>query len=117
MLSEPRWGVGLPAMPALIQANRMAHNRPVLWGGLMAPPRWVGDHLDDKNKDQPTAHDLHKILNRRFELAWVFSAIAGLLNVLAIYDAFAGPVPPPPDDEKKKGKKKNSNETASQPSA
>jgi hypothetical protein len=108
-------GVGLPAMPALIQANRMANNRPVLWGGLMAPPRPANAREDDKNFGQPTAHEIHRYLNRRFELAWVFSTIAGLLNVLAIYDAFAGPVPVPVDDKKKK--RKESLETAAQTSA
>jgi hypothetical protein len=31
-------------------------------------------------------------LNRRFDLGTVYTVIAGLLNILAIYDAFAGPV-------------------------
>ena len=47
---------------------------------------------DDPNFDQPTAHDLHKLLHRYFELAGFFTMVAGLLNVLAIYDAWAGPV-------------------------
>ena len=31
-------GVGLPALPALVQANRMSNHRKVWWGGFMAPP-------------------------------------------------------------------------------
>lgn len=88
-------GVGLPALPALVQANRMANHRPVLWHGLMAPPRLSpapnGDR-QDPNLDQPTAGELNYQLNHYFELATFFTAIAGLLNVLAIYDAWAGPV-------------------------
>ncbi len=82
--------VGLPALPALVQASRMSHHEAVWWGGFMAPPR--PKVCEDANKDQPTLHDLNRVLARRFELAWVFTTIAGLLNVLAIYDAFAGPV-------------------------
>ena len=95
-------GIGLPALPALVQAARMNNHDPVWFGGFMAPPR--PDRLDgnDPNKNQPTLHDLHRVLNRRFELGWVFTTIAGLLNVLAIYDACAGPVPVVQNDKKKK---------------
>ena len=42
----------------------------------------------------------NKRLNRYFELGTVYTMIAGLLNILAVYDAFAGPVPPEvPSDE------------------
>jgi hypothetical protein len=84
-------GVGLPAFPALFQAYQMNHNRAVILDGFMAPPRPVQVGLDDKNKEQPTAHDLNYLLNRSFELATIFTAVAGLLNVLVIYDAWAGP--------------------------
>jgi hypothetical protein len=89
-------GVGLPAMPALIQANRMANNKRVWWSGFMAPPRIAplpgADVRDDANADQPTPHELHLKLHRYFELGTVYTMIAGLLNVLAIYDAWGGPV-------------------------
>ena len=58
----------------------------------MAPPRAVQVQPNDKNEGQPTAHDLNYLLNRTLELATIFTAVAGLLNVLAVYDAFAGPV-------------------------
>ncbi|MBU4273690.1 MAG: hypothetical protein KKE86_08690 [Planctomycetes bacterium] len=96
--------VGLPALPAMIQASRMNHHKPVWWGGFMAPPR--PKPCNDANKDQPTLHDLHRVLNRYFELAWVFTTIAGLLNVLAIYDAWAGPMTTTPG-----GKKEESTES------
>jgi hypothetical protein len=86
-------GVGLPAMPALIQANRMAGNKRVWWSGFMAPPRSDRAERDDVNADQPTAHELQLRLHRFFELGTVYTMIAGLLNVLAIYDAWGGPVP------------------------
>lgn len=95
-------GVGLPALPALIQANSMNNHRRVFLGGFMAPPRPINTPHDDPNFDQPTAHDLHKQLGRYLELAGFFTMVAGLLNVLAIYDAWAGPVAirPPVKEEK-----------------
>ena len=54
------------------------------------------------NADQPTADELNKHLNRYFDLATFYATVAGLLNVLAIYDAWAGPVvvkPAKKDDE------------------
>jgi len=86
-------GVGLIALPALVQANRMYANKPVWWGGFMAPPRLDGGgRADDANCDQPTAHRLHRELPRLFELGTVYTMIGGLLNILAIYDAWGGPV-------------------------
>jgi hypothetical protein len=37
-----------------------------------------------------------------FELGSLFTAVAGLLNLLAIFDAFAGPMPLPHTDERRK---------------
>jgi hypothetical protein len=84
-------GVGLPALPALVQAIRMNKGQKVFFGGFMSPPRPVEVPPGDLNEDQPTAHDLNFWLNRHFELATIFTAVAGLLNILVIYDAFAGP--------------------------
>jgi hypothetical protein len=92
-------GVGLPALPALIQANWMNNHRKVFLGGFMAPPRPIDTSREDPNFNQPTAHDLHSLLARYLELAGFFTMVAGLLNVLAIYDAWAGPVAPPPAKE------------------
>ena len=30
--------------------------------------------------------------DKRFDLGWVYTVIAGVLNILVIYDALAGPV-------------------------
>ena len=69
-------------------------------GGIMAPPR-----------DPETLSNWHKELNMRFELGTLYTMVAGLLNILAIFDAYGGPVIAqpsrqergPPDDEKGKG--------------
>ena len=65
-------GVGLPALPALLQANWMNNHRKVAWDGFMAPPRPINMPPDDPNYDQPTAHDLNKLLNRYFEIGGPF---------------------------------------------
>ena len=72
-------------------------------GGVMAPPR-----------TQDELSDWHKTLNMRFELGTLYTMIAGLLNVLAIWDAYGGPVVSepgkpergPPEDDKSKDKDK-----------
>jgi hypothetical protein len=74
--------VGLPSLPAVVLA----------WSGgesffgtrWYVPPTIIGGK-------SPELDDLHLRLNRRFELGTVFTMIAGLLNVLAIYDAVCGP--------------------------
>lgn len=101
-------GVGLAALPALIQARQ----GPVLGFDFMAPPAnadaWrrqaelaahqaqQAGRADSNLVKYQSPDELawwHKYLNRYFELGMVYTMIAGLLNVLAIYDAYAGPVP------------------------
>lgn len=83
-------GVGLPALPALVQANRARNDRKLLFGGVMAPPSFPG-RPNTANPDNPTEHELHRQLHRYWDLGTVYTMIAGLLNVLAIYDAWGGP--------------------------
>jgi TM2 domain-containing membrane protein YozV len=74
-------GVGLPALPALVQTYLVRNGRAPLVGGVMAPPATMGE-----------LNDWYRQLHRYFELGTVYTMIAGLLNVLAIYDAWGGPV-------------------------
>jgi len=78
--------VGLPALPAVVQWMRANDDKPPLWNGFMAPPNLARRNADGDELDQ-----IHKRLNRFFELGTVYTMIAGLLNVLVIYDALAGP--------------------------
>jgi hypothetical protein len=97
-------GVGLPAAPAVAQSLTVRGGNPPMLNGLMAPP-----------KDQATLSAWHKDLNMRFELGTLYTMIAGLLNVLAIWDAYGGPVITepgkpergPPADDKPKDKKES----------
>ena len=74
-------GVGLPALPALLQNYLVRHGKAPLLGGLMAPPASAAE-LNEWNRS----------LNRYFDLGTVYTMIAGLLNILALYDAWGGPV-------------------------
>ncbi len=99
---EKRWqyfcqlGVGLPALPAVVQAQRVREGRDPLFGGLMAPPLIAPDHPQGP-VDQLA--DWHKDYHLYFELGTLYTMIAGLLNVLAIYDAYGGPVILHPEEE------------------
>jgi hypothetical protein len=103
-------GAGLPALPAVVQAYRTSRQQPALFGGFMAPPMLPDE---DWRRDDPkwqANHDelakLHYDLNRNFDLGTLYTMVAGLLNVLVIYDAWGGPMRPPVQDERTKRKKK-----------
>lgn len=94
-------GAGLVALPALVQANRMRqHTDPrtgqtdseyePLWGGLMAPPRRpvIEDNADD-------IAAWYARLGAGYEMGTWYTMIAGLLNILVIYDAYSGPLSTP----------------------
>jgi len=92
---ERRWsylgqiGVGLPAAPALVQAIRVRSGREPL-GTFMAPPRLAADGVVPGGR--MTLDEIHRRLGRYFELGTTYTFVAGLLNVLVIMDAWAGPV-------------------------
>ncbi len=145
--------VGLPSMPAIVQAIRMSgdHPKAPLFDGFMAPPLLPGqkvpaawaegqikqgefdqgdfpDLRDDRPREFVTymtdgfqgsrkladANNAREPFNQTsdwnlrmgpfFELGTVYTLIAGLLNILAIYDAWGGPAVLPslePSPEKK----------------
>ncbi|HEX8203826.1 MAG TPA: DUF6677 family protein [Isosphaeraceae bacterium] len=71
--------VGLPSLPALIQATLLHYGHAPILGGLMAEP------------PQNVIFGLHARLGKLVEVGSVYTMVAGLLNVLAIYDAYEGP--------------------------
>lgn len=81
-------GVGLPALPAIVQTMRV-RNGGEAWGTFMAPPKIVRAANGQLRSE---LDDWQEQLHRYFELGTVFTMIAGLLNILAIYDAWGGPV-------------------------
>ncbi|HZZ27271.1 MAG TPA: DUF6677 family protein [Pirellulales bacterium] len=126
---------GLPALPAIVQAVRVASVPPKapLWDGFMAPPvvpgqvvprAWVeserAKYPDDpefrkfdtydprdpnatylryvSSSEPPTDQSAHWQYQQGgyYDLGTVFTMVAGLLNVLAIWDAWGGPAIPLP---------------------
>ncbi len=97
-------GVGLPAMPALLQRGRAGKELPIL-GSFMAPPlREPVDWKDDSDNitKQPNELAMWTVKQHpRYELGTVYTVIAGLLNVLVICDAYGGPLVILPREKKK----------------
>jgi len=106
-------GVGLPAMPALLQKGRADRPHPLL-GDFMAPPKMTPQNLvDDSGNMSRQPNELAKWtleMHPRYEIGTVYTVIAGLLNLLVICDAYGGPLVILP--HKKKGPKTNDNERA-----
>jgi hypothetical protein len=96
--------VGAPALPALLQTHRVRGGKAPLFDGIMAPPRnvTISDNPADVRQDELA--QWHRQYHSYFELGTLYTMIAGLLNILAIYDAVGGPVLVSPDEERKKPK-------------
>ncbi|MGV3484846.1 MAG: DUF6677 family protein [Planctomycetaceae bacterium] len=100
---DKRWhyflqaGMGAAALPALVQSKHMnEHTDPrgwtqrdyePLWGGFMAPPH---RRVFDEATDEISAW--YARYGAGYEMGTWFTIIAGLLNILVIYDAYAGPL-------------------------
>ena len=84
-------GVGLPSLGAVAQAvSKDQYQKPLLGITWMYPPNTISEEQHDELSNWH--HDLHGY----FEMGTLYTMIAGLLNILVIYDAFAGPVFPEP---------------------
>jgi Family of unknown function (DUF6677) len=103
-------GIGLPALPALVQRERMRNGDAPLFekfDKFMRPPKKQGDfHSRDSAGNQVIHPDelakWNYDLGEMFEMGTVYTVIAGLLNVLVIFDAYGGPlIFAPPEDKKK----------------
>jgi hypothetical protein len=87
--TEVRWqyvlqaGIGLPAMPAAYQAWRQRNGKEPI-GSFMVGP---SDTVDLDNWNRETASG--------FDMGTLYTMVAGLLNILVVFDAYAGPLPPP----------------------
>jgi hypothetical protein len=110
-------GVGLPALPAIVQRERIKDGKEQLvadW--FMRPPRMVpppnqpegftstdqsGNTVHHPDEAAQWNHDYGDM----FELGTVFTVIAGLLNLLVIFDAYGGPLVLPPHDGQQHGNK------------
>lgn len=96
--------VGIPALPAIPQSMQVMNGKPPLFGtGFMAPPR---QPVSEQNYDELASW--YRKNQFFFELGTLYTMIAGLLNVLAIFDAYSGPMfmSPYPNRGDPSGKKK-----------
>lgn len=116
-------GVGVVAIPALVQAWRLgASHEPVLGGTWLAPPLHAGQYVTPRYADsvERGERDLpdgafvdspplavatfdqlslwHRRLGRFFEIGTLYTALAGMLNLLVVYDALSGPLADHRDD-------------------
>ena len=103
-------GAGLPALPALVEAHRASNGKPPLFGGMMVPPKLSRQHGVDE------LSEWHRYLHRNFELGTVYTMIAGLLNILVIYDAWGGPMQYA-DEKQDKDKEKDKNKKDNPPNS
>jgi TM2 domain-containing membrane protein YozV len=91
--------VGIPAFPMILQSR--IGPKPVdqqfLWGFMAPPP--LGDPQDG-NPDWLSKWNNED--SASFDLGSLYTAVAGLLNLLVIFDAYAGPMPVPVGQSKKK---------------
>lgn len=114
---DKRWhyllqaGVGAAALPALVQGDRMrkhtfngetVKNYEPLWGGFMAPPHRP---VIESEADEVSAWYARR--GAGYEMGTWYTMIAGLLNILVIYDAYAGPLAVPISG---RGRKKDADE-------
>ena len=100
--------IGLPAMPAAVQG--WIHRKDVYpdeqRGRRFEPPalEWSWSRFMAPPLSRAELSQWHQVASAGFELGSLFTAVAGLLNLLAIFDAFAGPMPLPTSDERRKKK-------------
>jgi hypothetical protein len=107
-----QFGAGLPALPALVERQRVRDGKQPLFGERFRPPYDAppaGARFESKDETDPNHTVQHPDelaqwnyeLGDYFEIGTVFTVIAGLLNILAIYDAYGGPLIIVPEDKKK----------------
>lgn len=85
-------GVGLPALPALVQRGRADMPPHPVLGTLMQPPSRRPTDLTDGSTQPNELASWTVAMHPRYELGTVYTVIAGLLNILVICDAYAGPL-------------------------
>jgi uncharacterized protein DUF6677 len=83
--------IGIAAWPAVWQyANYdSAKTADPILGRYQRMP--AESRTDRTPPDEPVLNELQRNGDKSWDLAWVYTVIAGVLNILVIYDAFAGP--------------------------
>ena len=113
-------GVGVPAMPAIAQFRRAREGKPAYFANRAFMISERGELLSEVELGTKGAIETgwyspppgpiptddncvlglwNHELQHNFEIGTLFTIVAGLLNMLAVYDAFAGPVLAREEDE------------------
>lgn len=98
-------GIGSVAIPGLIERARFRGGKPELFGGAFRPPSSepteTFDRANNKVQHPNELAEWNYTLGFDFELGTMYTVVAGLLNILAVYDAHSGPLimRPPSGDE------------------
>lgn len=116
--SEPLWGGFMappfplqetPIMPdgsGRIYVSGTPYESLPTWHKKKLDPNWVpGGPFSHTVDDELSVW--HADLKTNFELGTLYTMIAGLLNILAIYDAYAGPAFMPQEEPEEKSKAKD----------
>ena len=89
----PQFCVGSVALPAIAQAYLVGDGKIPFWNGAMSPPYLPSypknRHMQGKS---PSLDEIIANLGVRFELGTIFTVVAGLMNLLVIFDAIDGPI-------------------------
>jgi hypothetical protein len=82
--------IGIAAWPAIWQYMHYDSSKEAdaLLGRYQRMPP---ENPDYSNPQLLALNDLQRNSDKSWDLAWVYTVIAGVLNILVIYDAFAGP--------------------------
>lgn len=104
-------GIGVVAIPGWIERSRYLAGDGALLGDLLYPPVDAGragadppssiDESNNKVIHPDGAAKRRYDLGFRFEVGMVYTVVAGLLNLLVVYDAYSGPLLPDEKEERK----------------
>jgi hypothetical protein len=89
--------VGVVAWPALYQYA--FPGKPEKPDAENAPGAWTEIKNFEKTPSEESLNAVNTAGDKLLELGWVYTVIAGVLNIMVIYDAFAGPAFPPKQEE------------------
>ena len=98
----PQACIGFVAIPAFFQAKHVESGGAPFFNHLMAPPNATEAGLTTNvTAANATLDDIIAKLQFSYELGILYTVIAGLLNLLAIFDAIDGPITSRKPEDKK----------------
>jgi hypothetical protein len=81
--------IGIAAWPALVQYSSDPNaDKHSIFGTWQRAPK---EKVAGGNFEQDELNNLQRNGDKHWDLGWVYTVIAGVLNILVIYDALAGP--------------------------